>query len=164
MKVQTRLSAALAIMMATGLTCLAEDQNAEVKAGANDQTGPLGFQVCDECHRKCRMSWGLTVKCGEDSQAFDALTRYGGFRNEVNDSWVQSERATAAAYVPPETWIGDLYGGIALDDPSSQMGCAEICIQGPTCDLTGHSEPVGYAPFTDGKGYLAVWPLFTLDT
>ena len=36
MKVKTRRSAALAIMMATGLTCLAEDQNAEAKADANN--------------------------------------------------------------------------------------------------------------------------------
>ncbi len=38
MKVQTRLSAALAFMMATGLACLAEDQNTEAKAEAKSQT------------------------------------------------------------------------------------------------------------------------------
>ncbi len=136
----------------------------DASVGASDQKGPLGFQVCDECHRKCRMSWGLKVKCGDDSQVFDALTRYGGFRSTLNDFWVNQERDVFAAYEPPETWPGDLYGGIALDLSSSQMGCAEICIEGPTCDLTGISEPMGYTPFTYAKGYLAVWPLFTLDT
>jgi len=133
-------------------------------AGASDQKGGLGFQVCDECHRKCRMSWGLTVKCGYDVQVFPALTHFNGFRSTLNDFWVNQERDVSASYEPPETWGGDLHGGIALDLSSPQMGCAEICIEGPTCDLTGHSEPMGYAPFTYAKGYLAVWPLFTLDT
>ena len=133
-------------------------------AGASDQKGSLGFQVCDECHRKCKMSWGLTVKCGEGVQVFPSLTHYGGFRTALNDQYVQAFRAISAGYNPPETWIGDLYGGIALDSPSSQIGCADICIEGPTCDLAGHSEQMGSAPFVSGFGYLAVWPLFTLDT
>ena len=110
------------------------------------------------------MSWGLTVKCGEGVQVFPSLTHYNGFRTALADQYVQALREIYAAYDPPETWIGDLYGGIALDSPSSQIGCADICIQGPICDLTGHSEPMGYAPFFYALGYLAVWPLFTIDT
>jgi len=44
MQVQTKRSAALAIMMATGLACLAEDQNAEAKADANNQTVQIQAQ------------------------------------------------------------------------------------------------------------------------
>ncbi len=38
MKMQTRVIAALAIVMATGLACLAEDQNTAAKADAKRQT------------------------------------------------------------------------------------------------------------------------------